>query len=362
MPTLARVVDCRDAMTRGLFLRAVIAFWISVVLSIVIIKLFLKEPGESDAAFVWALISRLLIFLVVSAAVMLLATRSVTRPVHWLRSAVEKLGSGDLGARVGGEAAETKPTAEMAALIRDFNQMAERVEELVRSQRQLIVNVSHELRSPLARLSLVGDLLRRFPEDRDEHLARFENEVGKLNQLIESLLTLSRLESSPALLKEDFFDLSDLTDRIISDVQFEASARGCSVAATRSEHCPILGDPLLIGSAIENIMRNAILYSDEGTTVCVEVRCDETEAMMMVTDKGPGLSDNELSQIFQPFFRGVEARSRRSDGHSLGLAIALRAIDLHRGTIGAQNTESGLVVSIRLPLATQVKAHDQRRP
>jgi two-component system sensor histidine kinase CpxA len=120
--------------------------------------------------------------------------------------------------------------------------MAERVEELVGSQRELIANVSHELRSPLARLRLAVDLLRQFPEDREEHFARFENELGKLNGLIERLLTLSRLESSTALLREDFFDLADLMAEVIADVQFEASAPGYSVATIRSEQCPIVGD------------------------------------------------------------------------------------------------------------------------
>jgi two-component system sensor histidine kinase CpxA len=346
-------------MTKGLFWRVVVAFWVSVVLSIIVIKLLLETPGESNAAFVWALTSRLLIFLVISGVVMLFATRSVTHPVQWLRSAVQKIASGELGARVHDKPTQLKPVSEIEALIRDFNQMAERVEELVRSQRQLIADVSHELRSPLARLSLAVDLLRQFPEDREEHLARFENELGKLNQLIERLLTLSRLESSTVLLREDYFDLADLAAEVVSDVQFEASARGCSVATVRSEQCPIVGDQALLRSAIENILRNAVQYSDEGTTVSVTVGCDHADATLIVTDTGPGLGEKEISQIFQPFFRGGEARSRRSDGYGLGLAIASRAISLHKGTIRAHNTGRGLAVSIRLPFPGPSKAQQQ---
>ena len=338
-------------MTKGLFWRVVVAFWVSVVLSIIVIKLLLGTSGESNAAFAWALTSRLLVFLIISGVVMFLAIRSVTHPVQWLRSAVQKFASGELGARVHDKPTQLKPASEIEALIRDFNRMAERVEELVRSQRQLIADVSHELRSPLARLSLAVDLLRQFPEDREEHLARFENELGKLNQLIERLLTLSRLESSTVLLREDYFDLADLAAAVVSDVQFEASARGCSVATVRSEQCPIVGDQALLRSAIENILRNAVQYSDEGTTVSVAVGCDHADATFTVTDTGPGLSEKEISQIFQPFFRGGEARSRRSDGYGLGLAIASRAIGLHKGTIRAHNTGSGLAVSIRLPFA-----------
>lgn len=337
-------------MPQALLWRIVIAFWISLALSIMFIKLFLREPGDTNAAFLWALASRLLVFLVISGAVMLLATRSVTRPVHWLRSAVRDLAAGELSARVAGKASPVKPAREVDALIADFNHMAQRVEDLIRSQRQLIADVSHELRSPLARLSLSVDLLRQFPEDREEHLARFENELGKLNGLIERLLTLSRLESSTILLKKDFFDLADLVSEVISDVQFEASARGCSVTCTRSEQSPIRGDQALLRSAIENILRNAIQYSDEGTTVYVELASTPRQALVTVKDTGPGLPENEISQMFRPFFRGAEARSRRSDGHGLGLAIASRALELHGGSISACNTGSGLAVTIDLPL------------
>lgn len=335
-------------MAKGLFWRVVVGFWISVIVSILLMRVLLPQPGETNAAFVWAVISRLLIFLIVSGVVMLFATRPVMHPIRWLRSTVLRLGSGDLGARV--EATRVKPSAEMEELIGDFNRMADRVEELVGSQRQLLADVSHELRSPLARLSLGVDLLREFPEDREEYLARFENELGKLNQLIERLLTLSRLESSTALLREDSLDLASLAHEVISDVQLEASARRCSIAVIRSERSPVVGDAVLIRSAIENILRNAVQYSDEATTICVEVGCGPSDATITVRDTGPGMSANEISQMFQPFFRGGEARSRRSDGYGLGLAIASRAIRLHEGTIRAQNTGSGFEVGIRLPL------------
>jgi len=338
---------------RNIFWKSVIGLGVSVVLSIIIMKLLLGDPAdtESKAYFIWWLSSHLLVLLVVSGAVMLFVTRSITRPVHWLRSAAQKLASGELVARVERKSGQVRPTLEMEALIKDFNHMAERVEELVASQRELIANVSHELRSPLARLSLAVDLLRQFPEDRDEHLTRFENELGKLNGLIERLLTLSRLESSTALLKEDFFDLADLTAEVIADVQFEASRRGCSVATIRSEQCPIVGDQALLRSALENIMRNAVQYSDEGTTVAVELGRDPTDrATLTVTDKGPGLSEEELARIFQPFFRGGEARARRSNGHGLGLAIASKAIAIHGGSLSANSTGSGLALTIHLPM------------
>ena len=339
---------------RDIFSKSIFGFVISVILSIVLMKVLLGDPADTDskAYFVWWLSSRLLVCLVVSAAVMLLISRSVTRPVDWLRSATQKLASGELVARVEQKSDQVRPAIEMEALIQDFNHMAERVEELVRSQRELIANVSHELRSPLARLTLAVDLLRQFPEDREEHLARFENELGKLNGLIERLLMLSRLESSTALLKEDFFDLSYLTAEVIADVQFEAAARGCWVTIIRSEQCPIVGDQALLRSALENIIRNAVQYSDEGTTVVVELDRDlgDRGATIKVKDKGPGVSEDEVARIFQPFFRGVEARVRRSNGHGLGLAIASKAINMHGGSLTAQSTGSGLAMIIHLPL------------
>jgi signal transduction histidine kinase len=337
-------------MARGLFWRVVIAFWVSLVLSIVFIKLFLKEPSETNADFVWALTSRLLVFLVISGVVMLIATRSVTRPLQWLRSAIHNLAAGELSTRVALHASQTKPAREVNALIIDFNHMARRVEDLVRSQRQLIADVSHELRSPLARLSLSVDLLRQFPEDREEHLARFENELGKLNDLIERLLTLSRLESSTIVLKQDYFDLADLLSEVVSDAQLEASARGCAFSVTRSQQCPIKGDQTLLRSAVENILRNAVQYSEEGSTISVELVQEKEHIKIAVTDTGPGLPDNEIEQMFQPFFRGGDARSRRSDGHGLGLAIASKAVSQHGGTVRARNTGSGLTVTIQLPI------------
>jgi two-component system sensor histidine kinase CpxA len=337
-------------MTKGLFWRVVIGFWISVIVSVLLVKILLAEPGETNAGFVWAVISRLLVFLIVSGAVMLFITRSVMHPMIWLKSTLRRFESGELGARVDSKVTGLKSTAEMEGLIGDFNRMANRVEELVRSQRQLLADVSHELRSPLARLSLAVDLLREFPEDREEYLARFENELGKLNQLIERLLTLSRLESSTVLLREAPFDLADLAQDVISDVQFEASARECSIEIPCSEKSPVTGDQVLIRSAIENILRNAVQYSEEGTAIRVEVACSPPHATITVTDTGPGVSPSEMSQLFQPFFRGGEARSRRSDGYGLGLAITSRAITLHGGTIRAQNTGSGFEVCVRLPL------------
>lgn len=338
-------------MVKKLIWRVVVGLWLSLIISVILMKVLLPPPGETNVAFVWAVVSRLLILLVVSGVGMLVATRSVTHPILWLKTTLQRLESGDLSARVvANKASKVKPSPEMEELMNDFNRMAERVEELIRSQRQLLADVSHELRSPLARLSLAVDLLREFPDERDEYLARFENELGKLNQLIERLLTLSRLESSTVMLRENVFDLIVLVHEVVSDVQFEASVKECSITTNLSESARVGGDAVLIRSAIENILRNAVQYSDQGTTINLEAICTPPDATITVTNVGPRLSANEIGQLFQPFFRGGEARSRRADGYGLGLAIAQRAINLHGGTIKAQNTASGFAVDICLPL------------
>jgi len=339
-------------MPKKLFWRIVAAFWISMVLSIVVITIFLKNPSDTNSGFVWALASRLLVFFLVSAVVMIFATRSVTRPMSRLRSAAKNLAAGEFTTRVVPDHSQ-KTVGEMDTLIQEFNDMAQRVEDLVRSQRQLIAHVSHELRSPLARMSLALDMLRQFPEDKDEHLARCENELGKLNDLIESLLTLSRLESATIVVKEGPFDLKDLALDVVSDLQFEASERECTVSSLVSGPCPVKGDRVLLRSAVENMVRNAIQYGEEKTVVFVEVSHTASHVRLTVTNTGPSVREEEIEHMFQPFFRGTSAMARRSDGHGLGLAITARAVALHRGAVRAQNTKSGFSVAIELPLAPQ---------
>ena len=295
----------------------------------------------------WSLLARIGIVAVVSGSAFLLATRSIARPLEWLRSAAKSLGEGRLSTRVA--ARRDSAPHEVESLVSEFNAMAERIEELVSSQRQLIADVSHELRSPLARLTLAVELLRRSPEDSQECLDRFDQEITRLNLLIERLLTLSRLESSVVVLKQESFDLADLVSDVIDDVQFEASAKGCSVRCVRSEECPVRGDFGLLQSAVENVMRNAVKYSPDGSSVSVSLICEGPKCRVTIEDNGPGLSEKDLREMFRPFYRGDAAR-RDPKGYGLGLAIAFRAVRLHNGTIIAANSPSGLTVSIRLPV------------
>lgn len=287
--------------------------------------------------------------------------RYLATPLETLRAGVRRLASGDLSARVGAQVGGRQD--EIADLSRDFDRMAERLESLVMSQRRLLGDISHELRSPLARLSVALGLARRHASDESANvtsaLDRIERESERLNELIGQLLTLTRLESDEDELQRTQLDLQDLVRQVAADADFEARARHRSVQVVATENCHFAGNDELLRSAIENIVRNAVRYTAEGTSVEVSLRCSssrgDSDISLRVRDYGKGVPDEALTAIFRPFYRLTEARDRRTGGTGLGLAIAERAVRLHGGTVQAANASDGgggLVVEIRLPAAT----------
>jgi two-component system sensor histidine kinase CpxA len=289
---------------------------------------------------------------------------SMTSPVTRLRRAAQSLAAGDLSARTG--APVGRRGDELSELMRDFDRMAERIEGLVESQSRLLKDVSHELRSPLARLSVALGLARQraTPEVAPElegSLNRIEIEADRLNQLIQRLLTISRLESGTDGLRKNRLSLRELVEQVARDAEYETSGRGCQVTtpADATDQFLVEADPALLRSAIENVVRNATRYTAEGTTV--EVRLErqpaangeEGEIIVCVRDSGPGVPNESLQKIFEPFYRLDDARNRQTGGAGLGLSIADRAIRLHRGQLRASNRqEGGLEVEIRIPAAT----------
>lgn len=335
-------------MRRGVFVRVFLTFWIAFVISVVIANMVLRKPEQ--VPFAWALGSRLLIFVLISAAVSLLTTWGITRPIGWLRTAVARVGEGKFSTRVLESASHSKAPLELGELMAEFDKMADQIETLVGSQRQLLADVSHELRSPLSRMSLSIELLRRAPQDNEEHLARLEKEIGKLNVLIQKLLMLSQLEASTLPLEKECFDLADLCAEVVTDIDVEAAARGTAIACVRMDECFVLGDYELLRSAAENVLRNAVQYSEQGSSIFVRVECSKDHSgLLCIENQGPTMSDEELARICQPFYRGNQARLLRPDGHGLGLAIASRAVAMHEGSITARNTGIGLEVQIKLP-------------
>jgi two-component system, OmpR family, sensor histidine kinase CpxA len=285
---------------------------------------------------------------------------SMTTPVTRLRQAAQSLASGDLTARTGAPASGRRD--ELTELMRDFDRMAERIESLVDSQSRLLKDVSHELRSPLARLSVALGLARQratteTAPELEGSLNRIELEADRLNQLIQRLLTISRLESGTDGLRKTQFSLREMVEEVAHDADYESPGRGCRVLVDGSDDFVVEGNPDLLRSAVENVIRNATRYTSEGTKVDVRLERragadDGQEIIIRVLDSGPGVPDEALPKIFQPFYRLDDARNQQTGGAGLGLSIAERAIRLHGGQVHASNRkEGGLEVEIRIPAA-----------
>ncbi|MGA3209691.1 MAG: ATP-binding protein [Terriglobales bacterium] len=301
--------------------------------------------------------------IVISGLICLLLTRHLTMPILRLGMAARQLAAGDLGARapVPGNRSD-----EIGVMVQDFNRMAERIEGLVNSQRQLISDISHELRSPLARLSVALGLARqRAGTGAAAPLDRIEREADQLNELIGKLLTLARLETAALPPEQSSVDLQELLMQIVDDAAFEAQERGCDVrlqplvSGTRS--FPVLGSADLLRSALENVIRNAVRYTAPGTAVAITLACDGRSVVVHVRDHGPGVPEVELANLFRPFYRLADARDRQTGGTGLGLTIAERAVRLHGGSIRASTLKGnkGLDVEIILPAASEQDANRQ---
>jgi two-component system, OmpR family, sensor histidine kinase CpxA len=277
----------------------------------------------------------------------------LTSPILRLRKAAQKLAAGDLSARVG-KVGRSKD--EVSQLVHDFDTMAEQIEKLVNAQSRLLKDISHELRSPLARMTVALELARqRTGTEAEGVLDRISLEASRMNELIGSLTTIARLESGTGTVKKVSVHLEEIVEEVARDADFEAQARNCRVEAEILDELPVEGDPALLRSAIENVVRNATRYTREGTTVKVRAeklqRQNSTQSLIAVTDYGPGVPEDALERIFQPFYRIDDSRGRSTGGVGLGLAITDQAVRLHGGSVTASNLpEGGLSVEIRLPL------------
>jgi signal transduction histidine kinase len=263
---------------------------------------------------------------------------------------VQSFAAGNLSARVSPELGNRQD--ELAELGREFDHMAERIQALINSQKRLLADISHELRSPLARLSVALELARKNSNEKAEPaLDRIEKEGDRLNKLVGQLLALTRLESGAEKITPETVMLEDLVQQVIDDASYEAKPQHKEVIATQLDACRINGSPELLRSAIENVIRNAVRYTPSGGAVEVSLRWKLDTAELTVSDQGPGVPEAELKHIFEPFYRVSEARERASGGAGLGLSIADRTVKLHGGSIEASNSKTGLCVTIQLPLA-----------
>ncbi|HEX3144810.1 MAG TPA: ATP-binding protein [Pyrinomonadaceae bacterium] len=296
---------------------------------------------------------RLLVVGLLGTGLCLLLTLHITRPIRRLRAATQNIASGKLKTRV--DKSVRRRHDEIGMLGQDFDQMANQIEALVAAQRELLGDVSHELRSPLARMIVALGLLKQAsPDEAVEYVNRINTEAERLDKMIGQLLTLTRIESGAELAQREKFDFTNLVQEVAADGDFEARAHHREVKVTRADTCTILGIPEMLRSAIENVVRNAIRYTPEGTTVEIALeRLAESDEKVLLTirDHGPGVPKIMLAGIFQPFQR-VPTAENNSEGAGLGLAIADRVVQMHNGQIRALNADDGgLIVEITLPIS-----------
>jgi two-component system OmpR family sensor kinase len=304
-----------------------------------------QRPGPPPPIAPWEVI---VIGIATSLAFSALLAWYLARPIRNLRWAFDAAAAGRLETRVSPLMGRRRD--EIADLGRDFDRMAQQLQNLVSAQRRLLHDVSHELRSPLARLQAAIGLARQQPAKLDASLERIEREATRLDSMVGEVLALARLESGTASRMKERVDLAYIAASIAEDARFEAEALGRGVRFNASGDAPVIGNADLLHRAVENIVRNAVKFTREGTTVDVRVHTTRTSAILTVTDHGPGIAAGELQKVFDPFYRG-EAGSGTA-GFGLGLAIAQRAVDAHGGAIRAANVPGGgLEVEVDLPLA-----------
>lgn len=292
--------------------------------------------------------------LAASVVTALLLAWYVAKPIRSLREAFEAAATGDLHRRIAGRIGARND--ELADLGRDFDRMASRLQASMEGQRRLLHDVSHEMRSPLARLQAAVGILRQQVEQPAAMISRIEDETTRIDQLVGELLTLSRLEAGEWAGEEQDVDLYELVAEVVRDANFEAQTQGRQVIWEAPAAAFIRGRPELLHSAIENLVRNALKHAPESRSVWVETveLQQDRRYRVRVLDQGGGVAEQELPHLFTPFFR---ASSGSNEGYGLGLAIARRCVEAHGGTIRADNrTGGGLCVEIVLPLPARLQA------
>ncbi len=286
---------------------------------------------------------RLLLALIISGAISYVVSRYLTRPLKNLQQASRSLADGDLDTRITVSAKGGDETDELA---RDFNSMAQQLQEKIQTQKRLLNDVSHELRSPLARLRVALALAEKEPDRVVELLKRIDHETERLDELIGQLLAVP----DATIELEDSLDLVALLRELCGDAGFESQQRHQQIRFTSNlEEAVVRSHGDLLKKAFENVIRNAVQYSPEGSVVDVSITTEAEDCLITIDDSGPGIPEPDLQRIFEPFYRVDRARQRETGGFGLGLSIARRAIDQHRGSIDAANKHTGLRITIQLP-------------
>jgi two-component system sensor histidine kinase CpxA len=311
--------------------------------------LFARAPVTIFGILMWpgTLPAGLSISILAAAVVSLLLARYVASPVVRLQKASRALAAGALETRVG--APFTRRRDEVGTLARDFDAMAERIQALVTAKETLLRDVSHELRSPLARIRMALALVeRRAGAAAGPDLARIEREAERLDALVGQVMTLTRLRTTDAP-RRDIVRLDALVGEVVDDARFEYPDAQIDLVPTKD--LSLRGDADGLKSAIENVVRNALTYGDRSKPIEVRVDAAADVATVRVLDHGPGVPEAELTRIFEPFYRTDKSRDHRQDGQGIGLAITARVTELHGGVVTAANrAEGGLEIALKLPL------------
>jgi two-component system sensor histidine kinase CpxA len=285
-------------------------------------------------------------YLIVFAAVALLwwlLAIGIASPLRQLTLVVDRFGRGDFESR-----ARYARRDEIGNLAKTFDDMAGRIQTLLAAERGLLQDISHELRSPLARLSIGIELLRTT-HDREHAITRLEDEVDRLVQLVGALIEVTRSEGDPSSRRSEAIDVEAIVRDVVRSGTIESDLRGCRIAVSGEASWPVFGDPELIRRAIDNVLRNAIRYAPPSTTIDVRMNESTDETIVRIRDAGPGVPDELLPRLTEAFFRVDPARTADTGGLGLGLAIARRAIQLHHGSLVAENANPGLLVTITIP-------------
>jgi two-component system sensor histidine kinase CpxA len=228
--------------------------------------------------------------------------------------------------------------------------MAHRIQTLMTAERRLLQDISHELRSPLARLNFAAELARTAP-DRQIAMDRIQRDIDRLSMLVGELLEITRAEGDPAARRMQAVDVNKLVIDVVEACELDATAQGCTVVVDGTSSQTIEGDPELLRRAIENVLRNAVAHAPHQSVVTLSLTEDANGVTVAVRDRGPGVPDDLLTNIFAPFYRVDESRELQTGGIGLGLSITSRAIQLHHGSVRAENAHPGLRVLLTLPTA-----------
>jgi two-component system sensor histidine kinase CpxA len=290
----------------------------------------------------------LCIALVVTALTSWWLAQHLSAPIRRIQAGARALASENLEVRV--SAGLEGRRDELAVLARDFDAMADQLRANRGALTQLLRDISHELRSPLARMRVALGLARQPPADLSRQLDRLEREIERLDSLISQILKLARLHGTDAPFARETFELDEVIEEVVRDANFEGAVKNCRVRLHGAAAAAVNGNRDLVRSAIENVLRNAVRYSPQDAPVDVSVARAESGVAILIRDQGPGVPDRDLERIFEPFYRVAESRDRDTGGEGIGLAITAQVMKAHGGSAKAANgQQGGFEVRLNLP-------------